>query len=182
MLAALVLVVFVIYSTALFFITNWYILLGLVIIELAIAKFNKFLWKNLGFVLIVMLFNLIYANLELTLLFGVRLFLAIEATYIISCLFTPAEFAHGFCLLLSPLKLFRVDLKELELMLTIALTFVPILSREARIIKQSLHAKGFAFNFRNVLTRPQVYLVAYINSMFDRIETVELALRAKGYE
>ena len=125
-----------------------------------------------------MLFNLIYANLETTLLFGARLFLAIEATYIISRWFTPSEFAHGFCLLLSPLKLFRVNLKELELILTIALTFVPILSREAKIIKQSLRTKGFAFSF----TRPHIYLVAYINSMFDRIETVELALRAKGYE
>ena len=182
MLAAFTLVVFIIYSTALFFITNWYVLLGLVVIELAIAKINKFLWKNLGFVIIVMLFNLIYANLEMTLLFGIRLFLAVEATYIVSRWFTPAEFAHGFCLLLLPLKLFRVDLKELELMLTIALTFVPILSREASIVKQSLLAKGFAFNFKNVLTRPQVYLVAYINGMFDRIEIVELALRAKGYE
>lgn len=182
MLTAFVLVVFIIYSTALFFITNWYVLLGLVILELAIAKFNKFLWKNLGFVLVVMLFNLIYANLEVTLLFGMRLFLAIEATYIVSRCFTPAEFARGFCLLLTPLKVFRVNLKELELMLTIALTFVPILSREVRTIKQALRAKSFAFNFKNVLTRPQIYLVAYINSMFDRIETVELALRAKGYE
>lgn len=182
MLAALALVVFIVYSTALFFVTNWYVLLGLVIIELALAKFNKFLWKNLGFVLVVMLFNLIYSNLETTLLFGTRLFLAVEATYIISRLFTPAEYARGFCLLLSPLKLFRVNLTELELMLTIALTFIPILSREAKIIKQSLRAKGFAFNFRNVLTHPHIYLVAYINSLFDRIETVELALRAKGYE
>lgn len=182
MLAAFVIVVFVVYSTVLFFVANWYVLLELVVIELAIAKFNKFLWKNFGFVLIVMLFNLIYANLETTLLFGIRLFLAVEATYIISRWFTPAEFARGFCLLLTPLKLFHVNLKELELMLTIALTFVPILTREAQIIKRSLRAKGFAFNFKNVLTRPHIYLVAYINSMFDRIETVELALRAKGYE
>lgn len=182
MLAAFTLVVFIIYNTGIFFITNWYILLGLVILELIIARFNQFLWRNLGFIFLVMLLNLIYAGLEPTLLFGTRLFLAVEATYIISRFFTPTEFAHGFCLLLSPLRLFRVNLKELEIMLTIALTFVPILSREARNIKQSLRAKGFAFNFRNVFTRPQIYLVAYINSMFDRIETVELALRAKGYE
>lgn len=182
MLAAFVLVVFVIYSTALFFITNWYVLLGLVMIELVIARFNQFLWKNLGFIIVVMLFNLIYASPEMTVLFGVRLFLAVEATYIISRWFTPTEFARGFCILLSPLKLFHVDLKELELMLVVALTFVPILSRETKDVKQALRAKGFTFNFKNVLTRPQIYVVAYINGMFDRIEAVELALRTKGYE
>lgn len=182
MLATIVIILFVIYSTALFFISSWYILLTLAVIELILAKFNRFLFKSLGFILIVMLFNLIYAGLEEAMLFGLRLFLAIEATYIISHWLSPSEFAHGFCLILSPLRLFHANLRELELMITIALTFIPILSREATIVKQSLRAKGFAFNFHNVLTQPQIYIVAYINGMFDRIETVELALRAKGYE
>lgn len=182
MLAAFVIIAFVAYSTSLFFITNWYVLSGLIIIELIFARINKFLLKNLGFVLIVMLFNLIYSTPEMTLLFGARLFLAIEATYVVARWFTPSEFARGFCLLLSPLQLFHVNLKEPELMFTIALTFVPILSREASSVKASLRAKGFSFSFKNVLSRPHIYLVAYINGMFDRIEAVELALRAKGYE
>lgn len=182
MLAAVVIVFFVIYSTALFFISNWYLLLVLAIIELTLASFNRFLFKNLGFVLIVMLFNLIYADLEMTLLFGMRLFLAIEATYIISHWLSPAEFAHGLCLILSPLKLFHVNLREIELMITIALTFIPILAHESIIIKQSLRAKGFAFSIKNLFTRPQVYVMAYINGVFDRVEAVELALRAKGYD
>ena len=129
-----------------------------------------------------MLFNLIYSDFETTLLFGLRLFLVVEATYIVSLLLSPSELAHGLCLLLFPLKLFRINLQELELIGTIALTFIPILSREAAAIKQSLRVKGFTFSFRNVLTRPHIYITTYINGVFDRIESVELALRAKGYE
>lgn len=182
MLAAVIIVGFIIYSTALFFITNWYVLLALGLIEIVIAKFNKFLLKNLLFIFTVMLFNLIFSNLETTLLFGLRLFLAVEATYIITLWLSPTEMAHGLCILLAPLKLLRVDLKELELMITVALTFIPVLAREATNVKRALRAKGFAFNLRNGLARPQIYVVAYVNGLFERIEAVELALRAKGYE
>lgn len=182
MLAAITIILFIVYSTGLFFITDWYVLLVLFLIEIAIAKFNKFLFKNLGFVIVVMLLNLLYSDLQNTLLFGARLFLAVEATYIISLLLSPTEFAKGFYFLLTPLKLFRVNIKELALTITVALAFVPVLSREASNVKQALRAKGFTFGFKNLFTNPQVYIMAYINGMFDRIEAVELALRAKGYE
>lgn len=182
MFAAIVIGIFVVYNCLLFFISNWHILFALLLVEIIVGRVNRFLMKNCFFMLFIVVCNLLFCDFNTAILVGLRLFLAIEATYITSTMLTPQDFVDGFIILLRPLKLFQINTAELALTISIALTFVPILSREAYLVRQALKAKGFDFTFRNVLVRSQVYLLAYINSMFDRVEAVEQALRAKGYE
>lgn len=182
MLAAIAIVLFMIYDTALFFITNWYILLLLLVVELCLTQFSHFTRRNLFFILFVMACNLIFSDIETTLLVGLRLFLALEATYLLAHWLRPQGFTRGLTSLLAPLRWCGVDTSELALTLTIALSFIPIFTQEARAVKRALQAKGFDFGPRNLVTRPQVYLLAYLDGLFDRLETVEQALRAKGYE
>jgi len=182
MLAALIIVLFIAYDTALFFLTNWYVLLMLLIVELCLARLGRFTCRNFLFIVFVMACNLIFSSLEATLLVGLRLFLAIEATYLLAHWLRPQDFVRGFTFLLTPLRLCGANPRELALTLTLALNFIPIFAQEARGVKQALRAKGFDFSLKNLFARPQVYLLAYLDSMFNRLEVVEQALHAKGYE
>ena len=81
-----------------------------------------------------------------------------------------------------PLKIFKVNVKDLSLIISIALTFIPILINEATNIKYSLISKGFDFNLKNVFTRPHIFLITYINNIFERVDTLEKTLLMKAYE
>ena len=111
-----------------------------------------------------------------------KLFLAINFTYTISVLLPISKISEGFYYLFYPLKLFKINIKDLSLIISISLTFIPILSDEALNIRYSLLSKGFDFSLKNVLTKPHIFLITYLNSLFDRIEALEKALLMKAYE
>lgn len=181
MIQAAVIILFCIYNICLFFIADWYFLAGLLLVELIWLRFRR-IWRGLPFVLFIMLCNLCFSTLEISLLVGLRLLLALGVAYIFASQMSAQDFAQGFYHLLLPLKLFGVNVKDLALAITIALAFIPILAQEATTTRHALLAKGFNFSLKNVFTRPQIYLVAYLDGVFDRVEEVELALKAKGYE
>lgn len=192
MLAASLIISFIVYSVALFWLSDWRILLLLFVAELALLALKqrrrnwrsdlKFLLRSALFVSFVIFCNLWTSGLASALMVGARLLLALLATYWLSLTLTARDFARGFRILLSPLKICQVDVDDLALSIAIALSFVPILSREARIVRQSLRSKGFDFNLRNVLTRPQLYVTAYLDGMLAHVEAIERALYTKGYD
>ena len=53
---------------------------------------------------------------------------------------------------------------------------------EAKNIKNALLIKGFDFNFKNAITRPHIFLVTYINGIFDRTDDLEKTLIMKAYQ
>jgi len=83
--------------------------------------------------------------------------------------FNPSRIRMAFRYLFSPLKLLKVDIAALTLILSISLAFIPILMDEAKMIKISLKSKGFDFNFKNVITKPHIYLITFLNGLFDRV-------------
>ena len=180
---------FIIYSMGIFGIKNFAVLSVIAIVELLILVFLikgdwlrafRFLLKSSGFVVFVMLCNLLFSNLEQALLIGARLELLVTATKIISQLLSINDFAQGIAAICTPLKIFKVDVNEIALCVTIALTFITLLTREARILQNSLKLKGC--NFWTFLHYPQVYLVGLVNNLFDMIEAAEVTLRLRGYE
>ncbi len=96
--------------------------------------------------------------------------------------FTPSTLKEAFTYLLAPLRIFKVNTNNLTLIISISLAFIPIMIDEATIIKYSLKSKGFAFNFKNVITRPQIFLITYLNSLFNRIDELERSLIVKGFQ
>ena len=81
-----------------------------------------------------------------------------------------------------PLKIFKVDINKLSLIISIAITFIPILINEGVIIKKSLINKGYKFNLKNVLTRPQIFITTYLNNLFNKIDEIEKALSMKVFD
>ena len=189
MKSALSILGFIIYDIWLFWINDFWMLslLGvlevIIIILLPISCWRtvlKFFIKNCGFVLFVVGCNLLFADWHQALLVGCRLGLAIEATYIISHLLSPREFAQGIAALCTPFRILHVDTEGLALSITVALTFIPLLTREAKQLHNNLKLKGC--DWKNLWRQPQVYVVGMITQLFDYAEAAEQALRLKGYD
>ncbi len=179
------------YSTALFFIEQFWLLGTLLILNLIVLacvqqhswrSLVTFLAKNCGFVLFVVLCNLWFAGIYLALLVGARLGLAILATYTVTKQLSTQQLTQGTVNLLTPLKWLKIDTEKLALSIAVALTFIPLLMHEAHSIQNNLKLKGFRFSFYTMWRYPRVYIVGIMEQLFNYIENVEKALRLKGYD
>lgn len=185
----IIIILFFAYNFLLFFINNidiLYILtftnlLLLIITKTKIKKYLKFILTTLSFITIILIFNTIFLGIYEGIKISIKLLLAVTATYIITNNISKNNFTEGFYYLLYPLKLFKADIKNLSLTITVALTFIPILSDEAKNIKLALLSKGLKFNLKNVLTRPHIFLLTYLNCIFKKVDDLELALKSKGF-
>ena len=91
-------------------------------------------------------------------------------TYIMGNYFDNDKIRQAFKYLFYPLKIFKVDIDNLTLIISISLAFIPILSDEIRMIKLSLKSKGVKFN-----------LITFLNNLFNRLDELEKALTIKAY-
>ncbi len=189
MIYFLVLLFFFIYSLILFLINNIYVLCLIfvfnfiisLIVKVPLSKHFKILKNNFIFIIFIVICNILFCDINTSLKIGLRLFLAIDYTYIMGQYFNPTSIRIAFSYLLYPLKLFKVDLDSLTLIVSVSLAFIPILIDEAVMIKKSLRSKGFAFKFKNLIISPHIYLITYLNSLFDRLDELEKILIIKGY-
>lgn len=175
---------FTIYNIWLFWLDDWRVLGILGLLGLALVLWRgggKVVLRSVGFVGFVWLCNLAWLDWTAAFVVASRLFLALCGTYLVAKSLTPMEIAQGFYYLFYPLKFFKVDLEELVLTITITLNFVPVLAREVTQIKRALEAKGFDWSLKNLLRRPQVLVLTYIDGLAHRADAVEKALRLKGY-
>ena len=189
MIYFLVLIFFFIYSILLFLINNIYIL-GVIfifnyivslIIKIPLKKHIKFLKNNILFIIFIILCNIVFSDINSSLKVGIRLFLVIDFTYIMGSYFDSTKIRSAFRYLLYPLKFFKIDIDNLTLIVAISLAFIPILSDEVNMIKLSLKSKEFEFKFSNLITKPHIYLMTFLNSLFDRLDELEKSLMTKAY-
>lgn len=185
----IILLLFFIYSFSLFLIDNILILeiiflFNIVIsllIKIPLKKHFLVLTHNILFVIFIVGCNILFMDINASLKVGIRLFLAIDYTYIMGKYFNPTTIRIAFYYLLYPLKIFKVDINSLTLIITIALSFIPILIDEAKMIKFALKSKGFEFNLKNLVTKPHIYLITFLNNLFERMEELEKTLIMKAY-
>lgn len=181
----------VIYNIYLFFINDARLLALLAVIEifctLLVARHDwrgwwDFLLANSGFVLFVVLCNLLFLDAGQALIIGARLWLAIGSTYIVSQVLSAKEFASAIAVFCAPLRIFGIDTDEMVLSITIALTLVPLLAREAQALQDGLRLKGCQVGLKNYARQPQIYVSGIIERLFCYVEELEQAMRLKGYD
>ena len=189
MIHFLILLFFFIYSILLFLINNIYIL-GIVfifnfiiafIIKTPFQKHIRFLKNNFLFIMFIIVCNILFSDIESSLKVGIRLFLVIDYTYSMGNYFDSTKIRFAFRYLLYPLKFFKIDIDNLTLIIAISLAFIPILSDETSMIKLSLKSKGLEFKFSNLITKPHIYLMTFLNCLFDRLDELEKSLIIKAY-
>lgn len=183
-------ILFLIYTVGIFFIKN-YIVLGLIaifnIILMLILKINlknaiNNLIKLLPFVLFTVAINMIFADLEFSILIGVRLILICNLSYIFSKTISYIEFAEVIEKIVYPLKIFSINPKEIGLVVTIALSFVPIMKNEFAQIRNVLKVKGIKPTNFNLLKNLGLVFKPFFISVLQRLNEIEMSLKAKGYQ
>ena len=97
---------------------------------------------------------------------------------------SPAQLAHGLEALLWPLARLGFPVRELVMVLTIALRFVPTLFDEIDKIAQAQRARGIDVVSRNPWRRVQSWVPMFVPifvSAFRRADELATAMEARGF-
>lgn len=177
---------FIIYIIAIFCTRTFrnlsiFILINFIISKILNTNFFSFL-NNFKIIIILVFFttiiNMIFGNIEVGIVLGLRILIAYNFTYIFSTAFDILEFARTIEILLSPLYIFKINVKDICLIISIALCMIPILSKELEQTKNSLKSKGYKFKVNNL----DLFIKPIMISILKKTDEFEKTLIVKGYK
>lgn len=178
----ILLLIFILTSLFLYYITNPYFIFSLVIILLLTNYFLKIKFKGLKpilvFIILTIIFNLFFNSFIFSLLLGTRLFIIYLFTLTLSHFLTCLDIAKG----ISSLFFFLKDKRDLEIIIALSISIIPIMIDEISNFKKVLVSKNFPLTFKNILKKPNVFFQTFFMNTFKRINDMEAILKAKGYE
>ena len=182
----MILVVFILYASFIFLIdTNILLLvvfllnlLAMLCLKIKLTDAIENIVKLLPFILLTVIINCLLSNYEYAILVAVKLILVCNATYIYSKTTTISEIARMIKKLCMPLKLLKVNPDDMELLVCISLSMIPILKREYSQLREACFAKGMDFNVKNM----KVILTKLMISVMKRVNEIEESMIEKGYE
>lgn len=177
---------FVIYATLIFFIPNniWILSLAIlnlilmIIIKINFKKAIKNLFDFMPFILFTFIFNCILDNYINAIWMAVKLLLVCNTTYIYSRTITVAQLAKTIRAICKPLEIFKVNTEEIEVLVSISLSMIPVLKKEYREVKEACKAKNISLNIKNI----KIILSKMLLSTIKRINEIDDSLVEKGYE
>ncbi len=113
-----------------------------------------------------------------------RLVLLISGASLLSLTTTPVELADGLESLMAPLKLIKVPVRDIAMIMSIALRFIPTLFEETNKIISAQKARGASFDTGNIFARAKallpVLIPLFVNS-FRRADELAFAMDARCY-
>ena len=183
-------ILFFMYTIGVFFVED-YISFGLIVLfniglmliaKISLKKAFKNTIKILPFILFTIAINLIFADLKFSILIGIRLILVCNLSYVFSKTISYMEFAEVIEKIVYPLKIFGINPKEIGLVVTIALSFVPIMKNEFAQIRNVLKVKGIKPTNFNLLKNLGLVFKPFFISVMQRLNEIEMSLKAKGYQ
>ncbi len=189
MLTVVGFIVFLIYASLIFFIKAKELLLLslfiniilMLIFKINLKKAAIFILKLLPFILFTVILNVLFGSLWVGVLIGIRLILVCNVTYIFSQKMTPKKIQFSIEKILTPLKIIKVNPKEIGIIVSIALSFIPILQKEIENLKYSLISKGYNLSLKNLIKKPNYILIPLITSVIKKTSEIEQSMVSKGY-
>lgn len=177
---------FILYATFIFFINSNTLLLAvlllniftMIVLHVHIKGAIRNLLKLLPFVLFTVIINCILSNYQYAIIIGIKLMLVCNITYVYSKTTTTRGVAITIKKLCMPLKLMRVNPDEIELLVCISLSMIPILKNEYEQLKNACLAKGIDMNIKNM----KILLTKLIISLMRRVNNIEESIIEKGCE
>ena len=169
--------IFFIESNVLFFVVLFINFLAMIIFKVKLSQTIENLIKLLPFILLTVIINVILANYEYAIFVAIKLLLVCNITFIYSKTTTVREIANTVKILCTPLKYFKVNLDDIELLVCISLSMIPILKAEYFQLKESCIAKGIELNVKNV----KIVLTKWMVSTMKRVNEIEESVIEKGY-
>ncbi|MCI8481917.1 MAG: energy-coupling factor transporter transmembrane protein EcfT [Clostridia bacterium] len=112
---------------------------------------------------------------------GIRLIMVCHMTYLFSKTTTAMQMAKAIQKLLYPLKWFGVNIKNIGIMVSLSITFIPIIKKEIENIRYSLMAKGFDMRLVNQIKHIDYIMGPLFYSLLRKVSQLEDALKSKAY-
>lgn len=177
--------VFILYATLIFFIDCNILLLivlllnilAMVLLKVKISEAISNIIKLLPFILLTVVVNCVLSNYQYAILVAIKLMLVCNVTYIYSKTTTVRGVASTIKRLCMPLKLLKVNPDEIELLVCISLSMLPILKNEFCQVKEACFAKGMTMNVNNM----KAILTKLMVSIMKRVNEIEESIIEKGY-
>ena len=131
-------IAFIIYTVLLFLIKDIWLIFGAILFQIALTlichisinQSIKTLIKLMPFILFTILINLCVMETIEAILIGIKLIIVCNMTYIYGSTTTAREIAISIEKLLFPLTLFKINTRNIGIMISIAITFIPIINKE----------------------------------------------------
>lgn len=177
---------FIMYATLIFFLDSYMLLLVVFLLNIVamvcfkvkpIASIENII-KLLPFILLTVIINCLLADYVYAFLVAVKLILVCHITYIYAKTTTVKEIANTVKNLCKPLKLLKINPEDIELLVCISLSMLPIFKHEYAQLKEACLAKGIAINVTNM----KVILTKLLISIMKRVNEIEASMIEKGYE
>lgn len=134
--------------------------------------------KLLPFILLTVIVNCLLSNYEYAILVAIKLILVCNVTYIYSKTTTVRGIARIIKNLCMPLNLLKVNPDDIELLVCISLSMIPILKREYSQLRDACYAKGIDMNVKNM----KVVLTKLMISVMKRVNEIEESMIEKGWD
>lgn len=182
-------IAFFVYTICLFFITDIRILMGIFALQtifmllchVSIDGAIKTIWHLMPFILFTVLIDLCVMEVMDSILIGIRLIMVCHITYIFGKTTTAMQIAKAIKMLLYPLTWFGVNTNNIGIMVSLAITFIPIIKKEIENIRYSLKAKGFNMSFFNQIKHINYIMGPLFYSLLRKVSQIEDALKSKAY-
>lgn len=180
------LLMFIAYTTSIFFISNLYALAIFLIINIALIFMFKIPLKrifvnlyNFSFVVfITFIFNILFGYFKEAFFISIRLVLVCNISFIFTYTMGFNRIISALEILFSPLKLIGISPTDLSLIINIAITFIPIFIRDIHQTLFSMQNKGLKkFSFTSLKYTTKIILI----SLFKKTNELELTLKVKNY-
>ncbi len=175
---------FVFYATLIFFLPNNYIVLFAFLINIASMISTKCTIKSalqnllhfLPFILLTVIINVLLGYYIDAIWIVVKLLLVCNINFIYSRVTPVTSIAKTIKMLCKPLKLFKINTDEIEVLVCISLSMIPILKAEYLEVKMACKAKNVRLNIKNM----KVILSKLLISFMKRVNEIDEALVEKG--
>ncbi len=180
------LIIFIVYTIAIFFISDFILLAVLFLLNFLIAVILKINLKNMLYNLKILLpfiiftsgINIVFDSLIAGILIGVRILICYNVTYVFSKTMTSSELANAIKSLCFPLKLFKINTENIGLMVSISICMIPVLKSEIYSVIQAMKSKGKIIKINGIAVAMKPILI----SILRRTNEIEKTLIARGYE
>mgnify|MGYP002520919454 FL=1 len=157
---------------------------GVMFIILFTAILNLFLIKKGEVLWTWKIFTITKDGVHTTIKMVFRLVLLITGASLLSLTTTPVALADGVESLMSPLKLIKVPVRDIAMIMSIALRFIPTLFEETNKIISAQKARGASFDTGGLFARAKamlpVLIPLFVNS-FRRADELAFAMDARCY-
>lgn len=130
------------------------------------------------------IFNPSYAGMMQGINVVARVFIVLVLSNILNITTAPIMVTGAFENLLLPLRIFRIPTRQLSLILSVAIQFIPTLFEETDMIRKAQLSRGARFDSRRLLDKAKAIMplvVPIFIAAFRRADELSLAMESRGY-